>query len=72
MNTRTVITIPKDQIAQLPIVAYPGTISIVTTQEQADAALEIILKSPIVGFDTETKPAFRKGQTNNVALMQVS
>lgn len=56
----------------MPVVSYPGTITIINTPEQAETAIETIMQCPIVGFDTETRPAFRKGQTNNVALMQVS
>ena len=72
MNSRTVITISKERLAEMPVVTYPGTITIINTPEQAETAIETIMRSPIVGFDTETRPAFRKGQTNNVALMQVS
>lgn len=72
MNSRTVITIPKETVSSLPMVTYSGKISIITTEEQAEEALKIIFQSRVVGFDTETRPSFRKGQTNNVALMQVS
>ena len=72
MKAHTAVSILKDQLAQLPVVNYPGTISIINTPEQAEAALEAILKNPVVGFDTETRPSFKKGHTNNVALMQVS
>jgi ribonuclease D len=72
MTTRSIVTIPKDKLSEMPLVTYSGTITIVDTPEQADAALETIFKSSVVGFDTETRPAFRKGHSNNVALMQVS
>ncbi|MDE5837853.1 MAG: 3'-5' exonuclease domain-containing protein 2 [Paramuribaculum sp.] len=72
MKARTEVSILKEQIAVMPVVNYAGTISIINTPEQAEAAIEMILKSPVVGFDTETRPSFKKGQTNNVALMQVS
>ncbi len=71
-DTRTVVSIPKDFVAEMPLVTYPGCITIVDTPELADKALDEILSCSVVGFDTETKPAFRKGKTNNVALMQVS
>lgn len=72
MTCRHVVTIAKEQIAPMPVVSYTGNIAIVETEEQAAAALEEIFKCEIVGFDTETKPTFRKGHPNNVALMQVS
>ena len=71
-DTRTVVSIPKELVAEMPLVTYPGSITIVDTPELADKALDEILSCSVVGFDTETKPAFRKGKTNNVALMQVS
>lgn len=52
--------------------AYPGHIVVVNTPEQAASALFTIRRCPIVGFDTETKPSFRKGHPNNVALVQIS
>ncbi|MDO4497640.1 MAG: 3'-5' exonuclease, partial [Bacteroidales bacterium] len=43
------------------------------TPEQADAAVQAIRNShSIVGFDTETRPAFKKGVTYKVALIQLS
>lgn len=38
----------------------------------ARAALRYLRKCGTVGFDTETKPNFRKGQTNTVSLIQIS
>ena len=56
----------------MPTVTYPGHIVVVNTAEQAVSALETISRYPVVGFDTETKPSFRKGKTNPVALIQIS
>lgn len=73
MDVRTVtLSITKEQLSSLPTVAYPGHIVVVNTVEQAKSALDILSRFSIVGFDTETKPSFRKGHTNNVALMQIS
>ena len=73
MNVKTIIlSISKEQLAALPTVTYPGHIVVVNTVEQATSALEIIKRYPVVGFDTETKPSFRKGRTNQVALIQIS
>ena len=41
-------------------------------EEEAEAACSHLMKQKIVGFDTETKPSFTKGETHNVALMQIS
>lgn len=73
MNVATAtLSITKEQLAELPLVAYPGAIVVVNTAEQAAAALAAIRRCPVVGFDTETKPSFQKGHRHKVALVQVS
>ena len=37
-------------------------IHLVATPENVAAALEVIMNTPVVGFDTESRPTFRKGQ----------
>lgn len=66
------ISITKEQLAALPTETFPGKISVIETEEEALAALSYLNGCSIVGFDTETKPTFRKGRTNTVALIQVS
>lgn len=66
------LSISKQQLAELPTVSYPGTIVVVNTRDEARAAMEKIRHCTVTGFDTETRPSFRKGQTNNVALVQIS
>lgn len=73
MNVKTItLSISKEQLASLPTVTYPGHIVVVNTVEQAKSALATISRYDVVGFDTETKPSFRKGRTNQVALIQIS
>lgn len=73
MDVKTIVlSITKEQLASLPTVTYPGHIMVVNTAEQAKSALETIRRYSVVGFDTETKPSFRKGHTNQVALIQIS
>lgn len=62
----------KAKIAQLPRTLFPGKIIMVETSEKAAEAVDFLLSHDILGFDTETKPSFQKGQMHNVALMQVS
>lgn len=66
------IAISKDRLASMPMVTFPGDISLVDTPEKAADALECLRAQPRVGFDTETRPSFRKGHMNEVALMQVA
>ncbi len=67
-----VIGIDKATVADMPQVSFHGEITVVDTEEKALTAVEELSKATIVGFDTETRPAFRRGQVNRVALMQIS
>lgn len=66
------ISISKEQLSTLPTVEFPGRITVLETVGDARAALRYLRKCGTVGFDSETKPNFRKGQTNTVSLIQVS
>ncbi len=66
------ISISKQQLAELPLVEFPGEITVVDTLPGVSAALASLRGCEVVGFDTETKPNFRKGQTNTVSLIQIS
>lgn len=56
----------------MPILTYPAAITIVDTAELAHAAVRNLSQQAVVGFDTETRPSFRKGCVHKVALMQIS
>ena len=73
MNTLTqTIAISKDTVSELPVVNYPGGITLVDTPEKARAAIHELSMAKVVGFDTETRPSFQRGKTHNVALLQLS
>lgn len=66
------ISVSKEQISTMPIASFQGEITVVDTPEEVDNAIRILEKEKLIGFDTETKPSFKKGQTNKVALLQLS
>lgn len=66
------LSISKEQIAELPIETFDGEIIVIDRIEDVDNAVNHLLQYNELGFDTETKPAFKKGQFNKVALMQLS
>lgn len=67
-----VIKIDKDQIAELPQAQFNGSIFIIDTMSKMKMAVTALQKESIIGFDTETKPAFKKGANHKVALLQLS
>ena len=66
------LSIDKHALAELPAAKFDGKITIVDSAEQVDEAIGCLRESDIIGFDTETRPTFRKGALNEVALMQLS
>lgn len=62
----------KEELNEFEAEIYSGEIEIINTEEEAEIACEYLRKQKIVGFDTETKPSFVKGETHQVALMQIS
>lgn len=72
MNEDYKIAISKDALSEMPPVEFQGDITVVDTPEATKNALAIISRLTAVGIDTETRPNFRKGQNNHVALIQIS
>jgi len=72
MELKKAVTITKQELSRLPMMNYRGEIVLVDSVQEADRAAEILKKENIIGFDTETKPSFKRGQTNKVALLQLS
>ena len=56
----------------MPQVAYPGVITVVDTIRSARDAVDYLSSLKLVGFDTETKPAFKRGIINRTALLQLA
>lgn len=65
-------TIDNEEILKLPRISFPGEIVVVSNEEDLDNWLPKLSKSNIIGFDTETKPSFKKGSLNSVALLQLA
>ena len=62
----------KKRIAALPVVRFEGKIVVVLSAAEAEKAVDYLLTQPVLGVDTETRPSFKKGRINKVALLQVA
>lgn len=63
----------KHDIPDLPKVLFEGRVVTIIGEDEAGRAVDFLLKQPILGLDTETKPRFKPGSgMNKVALLQVS
>lgn len=70
MNYKKEIT--KEELAVLTHGKYQGEIVLINEIDQANKALKELLKCDVVGIDTESRPAFKKGQYFPVSLVQLA
>jgi ribonuclease D len=64
--------IEKEDLHSLSNIVFTGKIVVVNSPEDAGKAVEHLSGFELLGFDTETKPAFHKGQKHKIALLQLS
>jgi len=62
----------REEINQLPIRRYDGAIEVVRTPEELGAAITQLRKEKVLGFDTETRPTFKKGEAYMPSLVQLT
>jgi ribonuclease D len=62
----------KDKLAQLTVRRYEGSVCLVVTSHDLDRARHEFRREHVVGLDTETQPAFRKGEAYLPSLVQVA
>ena len=65
-------TISRDEVVALPIRRYEGETVVVATPEALERARADFAQETVVGLDTETRPAFRKGESYAPSLVQVA
>lgn len=64
--------ISKAEINELPMKQYEGPIRLCRTSGEAEKAAAKLKKETLLGFDTETRPAFRKGESYDPSLLQLA
>ena len=65
-------SISKKAISLLPLIRYYGPIRLVSRKCELNAAIESLTSETLLGFDTETRPAFRKGESYPPSLLQLA
>lgn len=64
--------ISKEDIKKFPLIKFTGEIHMVDDKKDVLAYCQLISESKIIGFDTETKPSFKKGVIHDISLVQLS
>ena len=64
--------ITKEEVSELELIQYDGHITLIETEDEFREEIGALLNQPILGFDTETKPSFKKGKMYPTSLIQLS
>jgi ribonuclease D len=76
VDTRTLAQYPKEvsreQIAALPIGRYEGEVVLVDSPALLERAAADLAAERVIGWDIETRPAFRKGESYPPSLVQMA
>ncbi|MBN2214108.1 MAG: 3'-5' exonuclease domain-containing protein 2 [Bacteroidales bacterium] len=64
--------ISKDDIKNLPLQQFPGRILLIDDDSQLGFLNHKLANKRLLGFDTETRPSFRKGKKHKVSLLQLA
>ncbi len=71
-NNMFVSKISNEEISKLPLTKFSGKTLIIDSEEKLQKYLPLLENEKILGFDTETRPSFKKGRVNSMALLQLS
>jgi ribonuclease D len=71
-NHNYLANVDNEYISSLPVLSFPGIINIIDHPADFEKIRAILLNEKLLGFDTETKPTFKKGRFHQVALLQLS
>lgn len=66
------LKISKEEVNALEIGAFQGEIVLIDHSKDIAEAVTELKRSRILGFDTETRPAFKKGVSYDVSLLQIA
>ena len=72
MQQKTILTINKEELSKLPAEQYAGKVVVINDASEAENAISKLYNADKIGFDTESKPSFKKGVLNKVSLIQLS
>src|SRR4051812_6382846 len=72
LQSKIARSISREDMSKLAIHRYEGEVCVVATPQELRRALEDFRQESVVGLDTETRPAFRKGESHLPCLVQAA
>lgn len=65
-------SITSEEVNKMPLRAFEGEIVLIDKNDELLEAVKYLKKYTVLGFDTETRPSFKRGQINDVSLLQLA
>lgn len=62
----------KEEINDCPMRRWEGVVHVIRTRDELGPAVETLMTETILGFDTETRPAYHKGESYLPSLLQLA
>ncbi|GHT70842.1 3'-5' exonuclease [Bacteroidia bacterium] len=64
--------ITKEEISNFTVEEFPGQIHVIDNPVDSEKAVHYLSRFKFLGFDTETRPSFQRGNMHTVSLVQIS
>lgn len=64
--------IDRDTLNSLPRIQFTGQIVVAKSENDLVRWLPILCEEQVIGFDTESKPSFKKGKVNGISILQLA
>lgn len=64
--------ISNDEVNLLESIQFEGEIFVVNTEKEQSEAVEYLKTQRVLGFDTESRPTFKKGVPSKISIVQIS
>ncbi|RLD23005.1 MAG: 3'-5' exonuclease domain-containing protein 2 [Bacteroidetes bacterium] len=61
-----------EEVNNLPLTYYEGKIVLIQDRDKINEAVKEISEHKVLGFDTETRPTFTKGEFHHISLIQLA
>ncbi|MBT5855159.1 3'-5' exonuclease domain-containing protein 2 [bacterium] len=65
-------SILKDEINELPLYRFDGDVMLIESVKDALSAIDDLKKESVLGFDSESRPSFSRGESYPVSLLQLA
>ncbi len=65
-------SVTDDELRKLPLLQFEGKVTLVDDMQKFRHAIHDMGRPRVLGFDTETRPSFKKGRRYKVSLLQLA